>query len=413
MAKKTTKKDTKGKNTTKVEVSKKVDKKENVKKVEVKETNKTVVKKEKKNKKKGNFKSKVKALGSKIKTLFAKIIDNTPFAISLCIILLLVGALLFTVVSKRVPKTSEGKEIVATLNGKKITADELYESLKESYGTDSLINIIDTYIAEKEVKVTDDDKEYVQEVVDYYKEYAEYYGVDLATFLSSYMGLSGITTEDQFFDFVLEDYKKSLAVQNFVADEATEDELKEYYEENYSDKLTAKHILIEVDADAEDTEKAEEEAYNAAVKLIKKLDKVDADDLDDEFEELAKNNSDDTGTFENGGLIEDFTKKDVVEEFWNAAEKLKDGEYTAEPVKSTYGYHIILKVSSTPVEKYKDIKDEVKKAYAESLLSSDSTLSTTKWAELRDQYKLSIKDDFIKETYNTDIESAKKTDEEK
>ena len=420
MAKKTTKKNSKGKATTKVEVSKnvKATKKDNkkvveTKKVEVKETVKPVVKKVKKNKKKGNFKAKVNAIGAKIKAVFAKIIDNTPFAISLCIILLLIGALLFSVCMKRVPKTSEGKEIVATVNGKKVTADELYESLKESYGTDSLINIIDTYIANKEDKVTKADEEYVQEVVDYYKEYAEYYKTDFATFLASYMGLSGITTEEQFFEFVLEDYKKSLAVQNFVADGASEDDLKKYYKENYSDKLTAKHILIEVDADEDDKEEADKEAYDKAVSLIKKLNKVKKDDLDKTFEDLAKNNSDDTGTFEKGGLIENFTKKDVVEEFWDAAEELKDGEYTKEPVKSSYGYHIILKVSSTPVEDYKEIKADVKKAYAESLLSSNSNLSVSKWDELRSQYKLSIKDDFIKDAYKAQIDSASKETEEK
>ena len=53
-------------------------------------------------------------------------------------------------------------------------------------------------VTEKEVKVTSDDKDYVDEVVTYYKDYAEYYGVDFATFLSSYVGLQGINTEEEF-----------------------------------------------------------------------------------------------------------------------------------------------------------------------------------------------------------------------
>ena len=382
MPKKTTKKNNKGtKNTP-------------VKKVETKVTEKVKVK----NEKKGN-----------VKAIVTKVMENTPFVISLCAIVLLIAALILVLCIKRVPTTSKGEEILATVNGKTITADELYISLKDSYGTDSLINIIDSYIADKEVKITKENEKYVEDVVNYYKEYAEYYKVDLATFLSSYVGLTGITTEDEFYDYVLKDYKKTLVVTNYIGEKASEDELKEYYKENYSDKLTVKHILIEVDSEAEDKDKADKEAYNKAVKLIKKLNDTSSKKLDSKFEELAEDNSDDTATYSNGGLIEDFGKKDVVEEFWKASEKLEDGEYTTEPVKSSYGYHIILKVSSTPVEKYKDIKDEVKSAYAESLLSKDSTLLVKKWDEIRKEYKLSIKDDYIKDAYKNTIKEATKT----
>jgi len=404
MPKDTTKKNTKGtKSTTskKVETKKSSVKKVPAKKVEPKVTEKKVEVKEVVKTKKGKKQFVVK-------DIITKVMKNTPLVIALCVIVVLIAALIFSLCMKRVPKTSKGEEILATVNGKTVTANELYESLKESYGTDTLINLIDTYIADKEVKINKENEEYVQEVVDYYKEYAEYYGVDLATFLSSYVGLNGITTEDQFYDYVLEDYKKTLTVTNYIGENASEEDLKKYYKENYSDKLTVKHILIEVDAEAEDKDKADKEAYDKAVKLINKLNDTSSKKLDSKFEELAEDNSDDTATYSNGGLIEEFSKKDVVAEFWEASEKLEDGEYTKEPIKSTYGYHIILKVSSTPVEKYKDIKDEVKTAYAESLLSSDSTLIVKKWDEIRKQYKLSIKDDIIKELYKETVAGATK-----
>ena len=106
--------------------------------------------------------------------------------------------------------------------------------------------------------------------------------------------------------------------------------------------------------------------------------------------------------------MEEFSKNEVVESFWKASKELKDGEYTKEPVKSTYGYHIILKISSTPVEKYKDIKEDVKTAYAESLLADDSTLFAKKWDELRKKYKLSIKDDLMKKAYKKTLEESTK-----
>lgn len=418
MPKNTTKKNTKG---TKSTASKKVEtKKAPAKKVETKkaEVKKAPAKKvetkvmEKKVEVKEVVKTKKGKKESKVKVLIAKLMDNTPFVVAACIVVLLLAALILVLCLKRVPKTSKGEEILATLNGKTITANELYEALKEENGTNTLVNIIDTYIADKEVEITDEHKEYVKEVVDYYKEYAEYYGVDLATFLANYVGLTGITTEDEFSEYVLEDYKKTIAITNYIGEKATEEELKEYYKENYSDKLTVKHILIEVDAEAEDQDEADEEAYEKAKDLIEELNDTSSKKLDSKFEELAEDNSDDTATYSNGGLIEDFSKKDVLEEFWDAAYELEDGEYTSKPIKTSYGYHIILKVSSTPVEKFKDVKEDVKKAYAESLLNEDSTLFAAKWDELRKEYKLSIKDDIIKKAYKKTLEEATTVTEE-
>ena len=341
------------------------------------------------------------------------LMNNTPFIISLCIIVLLSAILIFVLCTKRVPTTSKGEEIVATINGKKITADELYLSLKDANGSNELLNIVDEYISEKEVTVTEKDKEYVQEVVDYYVEYADYYETDFETFLINYVGLKGISTEEEFSEYVLKDYKKTLAIQKYIGDKAKKEDLKKHYEKNYTDSLTAKHILIEVDSEAEDKEAAEQKAYDKAVKLIQKLNNTKKENLDKKFEELAEKNSDDTATYSKGGLIEDFTKSEVEEAFYNAAYELKDGKYTSEPVKTTYGYHIILKVSSKPVEKFEDIIEDVKKGYAESLLSEDSTLFTKKWDELRKEYKLSIKDDFIKSAYEESIKAANESKETK
>jgi peptidyl-prolyl cis-trans isomerase C len=59
------------------------------------------------------------------------------------------------------------------------------------------------------------------------------------------------------------------------------------------------------------------------------------------FEELAKKNSKDPGSAENGGDL-DFAKADAyVPEFGQALAKLKKGETTETPVKTQFGWHII------------------------------------------------------------------------
>ena len=93
------------------------------------------------------------------------------------------------------------------------------------------------------------------------------------------------------------------------------------------DVIKARHILV----DSED--KAKE--------LIDQLDNG-AD-----FATLAEENSTDTGSAADGGELGYFavtgkTTSKMVTEFTEAAEGLDVGEYSKEPVKTQYGYHIIL-----------------------------------------------------------------------
>ena len=56
----------------------------------------------------------------------------------------------------RVPKLKDGSELIIEMNGIKMTTEEFYENLKDSYGTYSLINSIDELLLNK-VYDTDSD----------------------------------------------------------------------------------------------------------------------------------------------------------------------------------------------------------------------------------------------------------------
>ena len=112
-----------------------------------------------------------------------------------------------------------------------------------------------------------------------------------------------------------------------------------------------------------------------------------------------------------GGLIKDFTKtgeNSVVAEFWNAAYNLKDGEYTSEPVKSSYGYHIILKVSQNERPSLEDTKDDILSTLAQDALQNDTNLSSKYWAKIREKYNLNIIDSDMKKVYDNTIENYDK-----
>jgi peptidyl-prolyl cis-trans isomerase C len=79
------------------------------------------------------------------------------------------------------------------------------------------------------------------------------------------------------------------------------------------------------------------------------------------FAQLAKQKSADKGSKEQGGLLDWNDGSGYVPEFSAALSKLDKGQYTKEPVKTQYGYHIILLEDTRPVEfpPFEQVKDRV------------------------------------------------------
>lgn len=132
----------------------------------------------------------------------------------------------------------------------------------------------------------------------------------------------------------LEEFQKSLLVEFFMKSEFSKikvpkNEVENYYNSHLYEfeqdkKLKARHILVE--------------DLKQALDIIKKLEASKNKEIT--FVELASKNSID-GSRDSGGDIGWFKKGDMIDEFWNASVKLKPQEFTKEPVKSMFGYHII------------------------------------------------------------------------
>ena len=110
---------------------------------------------------------------------------------------------------------------------------------------------------------------------------------------------------------------------------------------------------------------AETEAL-AKIKALKaELDK--ADDIPTKFAELAKANSD-CPSKEKGGDLGEFTHGQMVKEFDEVAFQLPVGK-VSEPVKTQFGYHLILTTKKTPaVEAKGDDPAEPEKVQASHIL---------------------------------------------
>ncbi|NJM14440.1 MAG: hypothetical protein HC896_02820 [Bacteroidales bacterium] len=80
-----------------------------------------------------------------------------------------------------------------------------------------------------------------------------------------------------------------------------------------------------------------------------------------DFAELAANYSEDRGTSKKGGELPEFSTGQMVPEFEAAAFALgKDGDIS-EPIKTSYGWHIVKRISLKSLPPYEDYKEELTK----------------------------------------------------
>lgn len=298
------------------------------------------------------------------------------------------------------PKLKNGEEVVAKIDGKEYSAEQLYEELKEQYGYSTLMNWVDSAIAEKEVKTDDEIEAYVDEAIEFYSYYAESYGMTLPNFAASYLGLSGIESEDDLREYILTDRKLTIAIQNQVASKIKDKEVEDFYNKNYKTTYTYRDILIANDDDAED--KIE--------KIEKELKGKKDEKLVEKFEELAKEYST-SATASNGGLNESATKNKVDSDVWEEIEDLDDNEYS-DAIETDSGYYIVLRISKDKAKDLEDVEDEIKEAIAQEQLEADQYLSYDVLTELRNKYKLAFFDDDLKKYYNDYLDELEQVKEE-
>lgn len=123
---------------------------------------------------------------------------------------------------------------------------------------------------------------------------------------------------------------------------AKKEEIEKFYNSNKvefskPERVKARHILIAIN-----DKRTADQAAKLAADLRKEA-------TPKNFAELAKKNSDDPGSKDKGGELGEFEKGRMVPQFENAAFSAKPGEITA-PVKTDYGYHLILVESKTPAK---------------------------------------------------------------
>ena len=256
-------------------------------------------------------------------------------------------------------------EVVAKVGDTEIYKEELYRTLVDRYGAQTLEGMITDRIIELEAKkanITITDNE-IQKELD--KLIDQSGGEDMFNFQLSYAGL---TMED-----VKQDIESYLKVVKLLEPRIniTEEEIVAYFEENKDDfnqeeQVKASHILVE-----------DEETAKAVKKLL---------DEGGDFASLAKEYSTDNATAQAGGDLGYFGKNEMVKEFEDAAFSLAVGEIS-DPVKTQYGYHII-KVTDKKEAQVATLEDSralVEEALKEEKINSEYS---TWLNEVKEKYEI-------------------------
>ena len=287
-----------------------------------------------------------------------------------------------------------------------ISAGDLYSEVKGT-ALSKLIDMIDTKILlDKYPDKSSDADKYVNEQYDLIKtNFKDDKGkFDEESLKEQIYAYYGITDIDKFKDIIRLNYYRTEAVNDYAKKSVTDKQIQKYYDENVYGDISCKYILITPavtdNMSDEDKTKADKEALQKAKDIIKKLKNGES------FDDLAKEYSDDTSNKDKGGDLGYFNTGDMLEEFEKAAFALKKGKYTTTPVKTKYGYHIILKTDEKEKPSLEDKKEEIIKTLASEAKSNDTALSINALVELRKEYGMNIEDDEMSKLYSTYISNS-------
>lgn len=291
-------------------------------------------------------------------------------------------------------KLANGENAIVTLKDGAISSDEYYAELKKANSAQVLMNMIDQKLLETIYETDSNEKQYVKQQVKQAESAAKSAGTTLEVYLNYYYGL---TSKEAFEEYLSLSYKRDLWTNDYAKETVTEKQIQEYYDTMIVGDIEASHILISVDVDSdasdEDKTKAQNEALDKAKSIIEKLDNGE------DFATLAKENSEDEATRENGGSLGKINSDDVVSEVFDSLKSMSDGSYSKEPVKSTYGYHILYKKSQDEKpELNDDKKEEITEKIAEEI-ADESGFYIKALKALREKNEMKIVDGDLEKAF--------------
>lgn len=236
-------------------------------------------------------------------------------------------------------KNATDSEVIATTKAGSVTKADLYNEMKGSVGAQAFENLLLKKAISNEYKVSD------EELKEAIEEQKENYGENFEPFLKQQ------NWTEEFFEQQVE---LKVLNEKLVGSlgEIPEEQIKEEYEK-MKKEINARHILVE------DKKTADE--------VIAKL--KDGGD----FAELAIEYSTEPIAKETGGDLGWFGPGKMVREFEVAAFSLPENELS-EPVKTSFGYHIIEVTETREVElteTYEELKPGIENGLKKQMFETE------------------------------------------
>ncbi|WP_306008613.1 peptidylprolyl isomerase [Bacillus sp. MMSF_3353] len=248
---------------------------------------------------------------------------------------------------------------LATSKSGNLTQEEFNKELREIAGKPVLQQVMLDKILLDKYKVSDDEaKKKVEELK---KQMGDNFKTDLTQL--------GAKDEDD----LKTNIKTQIAFEKAVKASVTEKEMKDYYKP----KLKASHILVK----DEKTAKEIKEKLNNG----------------EDFAALAKQYSEDPGSKEKGGELPEFGPGEMDSKFEEAAYKLEAGQ-VSDPIKSSYGYHIIKLTEKKELKPFDQEKDNIRKEL-EQKRSQDQQWQQQFFKDLFKKADIKITDKDLKDTF--------------
>ena len=311
--------------------------------------------------------------------------------------------------AKTIPTLENGDQAVVTFNeNAKISVTDFYNQMKDKYGTEVILNMIDKMILEK--KYADSTEEAHKNADSVMSQLETSYGDKLLSAIQTY---TGYQTLDEYKDYVYLSYLQNKAAEDYAKDNIGEKDIKKYYNDEIKPDIKVSHILISVnyasDASDDDKTKAKNEAKAKAQEALDKLKAADKSKIADTFSELAKEYSNDDSSKDDGGSL-GFINTDTLGSNYNnlvtEAYKLKDGEYSSNIVETELGYHLVYRTETKEKAKLEDVRDKIIDALVSDYLSKNQEAYIKSMQAVRKEYGMNIIDDDLNTNYTNYIQNS-------
>ena len=293
----------------------------------------------------------------------------------------------------RIAKLEDGREPVAEIEGYTLTADELYEDMKQIYSISSLLDKIDNKILVEKYPENDDMKDEVKtEAENYYNMYNQYYGYTKEQFLYN----NGFGSETAFLEYLILQYRRNEYFEDYTKSLVKESEIEKYYNDEVYGDINTKHMLVKVASDAKEEDKIA--AENLAKEIIAKLNEGKTfDEVKEEYKDKI--------TYEELGYRSYNTNLESA--YMKEMESLANNSYSKTPVKTSYGYHVVYRIDQKEKPSLEDVKEEIIEALADKIAAEDKNLFYISLDELRTENGFKFHDTVLEGKYSQYMDQFK------